>query len=363
MPERNIAADDDGRRLDRVLRAAFPDVPPGAIAAAIRKRRIRLDGLACAVNTRVQQGQVLTYPDWTHTGESRNTPDGARGSTVRREGETILIGPRRIPIVSRSDHWIAINKPAGLASYGAGGIDGDLRELAAREGWWRESLSFRPGPVHRLDFGTSGVQLFSLSADGARILTEAFRRRRTYKLYLALVSGAVVAPMAIDRRLAYDRAGRIALVERNDSPAVGFRSAVTQVTPVAVAPNGRTTLVLARPESGRTHQIRAHLSSAGHPLVGDRKYAGPSWSEIGVSRGYAPGDIAGELFILHALALAIEGDGLMIDRSLLLTAPLAPDARRIVHDAAGDPESVTAAVHDYLTATCTACPANATIRV
>lgn len=369
MPERNIAADDDGRRLDRVLRAAFPKVPPGAIAAAIRKGRVRLDGNTCAGNTRVQLGQTLGYPDWQDTGETDRGSRRDTGTvpsdfrTTRLDGETIVVGSLRIPIVARTEHWIAINKPAGLASYGTGGIDGNLRELAAREGWWRESLSFRPGPVHRLDFGTSGIQLFSLSADGARVLTEAFRRRRTFKLYLAAVAGAVEAPVTIDRRLAYDRTRRTALVEGDSGPAVGFRSAVTRVTPLAVSPDGGASLVLAKPESGRTHQIRAHLAASGHPLVGDRKYGGPSWSDFGIRRGYAPGDLAGEIFILHALALAVEGDGRNVADPLFLTAPLSPEARKIVVAIVGDPHRFNETVRQYLASTCTACPPIDTIRV
>lgn len=371
MPDRNIAVDDAGRRLDRILRSAFPNVPPGAIAAAIRKGRVRLDGVRCAGNTRVTQGQTLSYPQWRDTGEvtrrrphglpsGKSAPSGVRCG-ARLESDGFVVADRRIPILDRTEHWIAINKPAGMPSYGTGGIDSDLRTLAAQEGWWRESLSFRPGPVHRLDFATSGVQLFSLSADGARILTEKFRRRRTYKLYLALASGTPPESQTIERRLAYDRSTRTALVERDGTDTVGFRSARTRVIPVAGAPDGSGNLLLAIPESGRTHQVRAHLAAIGHPLPGDRKYGGPGWAEIGIPRGYAPAGVAGELFLLHALALVVEGDGPVIGDAIFLSAPLPPEARKIVHRIFGDPADLATNIGDFLARSCTMCPPDATI--
>lgn len=369
MPDRSIAADDDGRRLDRVLRTAFPNVPPGAIAAAIRKGAVRLDGRRCSSATRVKLGETVTYPQWRDTGEStvpsahQPRHDGARNRAVYlRDGEIVARG-WRAPILQRSDHWIAINKPAGVASYGADGVDNDLRALAAREGWWRESMSFRPGPVHRLDFATSGAQLFSLTAEGARALTEQFRRRRTFKLYLALAAGVLEKPIEIDRRLTYDRATRTALVEGEGRATVGFRSALTRVTPIARSQKGNASLLLAVPESGRTHQVRAHLASIGHPLLADRKYGGPAWSEVDLSSGYAPPGISGELFVLHALVLAVGADGTIIEEPLLVNATLSPDARAIVGHLFGDLDSYTAAITAHLAEACTVCRSGATIRL
>ncbi len=379
MREERVALDDNGRRLDRVLRKAYPSVPPGAIAGAVRRGEIRLNGKRTQNDTRVTTGDRITVPDWERSGrdESRTRRDGAPSrrdrsasrrdeSRSRRDGaaryhpddtssgvlrdDRIVSGEWSIPILERSDDWIALNKPAGLSSHGEGGLDGILRAVAAREGWWSESLSFRPGPVHRLDRNTSGLQLFSLSAEGARNLTGQIRRRSGSKIYLALVSGHLPRRELCDRRLAYDRSRRTAIAEPETAPGSDpalrrfrFSTARTHFFPLAFSGDREAGRVAAVPETGRTHQIRAHAAELGIPLLGDTKYGGPGSDDHG--------------YILHALLFATHDPG------HVWTAPLASSTYGILRTRFGDLSGIEQRLREILPVVCTGCPGNITLTV
>lgn len=361
MSEAVITEDDAGRRLDRVLRNAFPGVPPGAIAGAIRRGQVRIDGAKAAPDTRVAAGQRLELPAWTDTGREPRERDTAFRSRPKRMDDEIHAGPWTVPILERTTDWLALNKPAGIAAHGSAALDGVVRTVASDEGWWQESLSFRPGPVHRLDRNTSGVQLFALSAEGARVLTEEIRRRRLYKLYLTLVGGAVARSFTCERRLGYDRMRGVAVVEGTDearerSRTLRLASARTSFHPIAVSADRRWSLILARPETGRTHQVRAHLSAEGHPLVADVKYGGAPWRDI-LPESRAARDRF-EHFFLHALVLA----GATPDEAHhTWTAPLPSGIFRIVRQLFGDPAGLELRIREIVAAHCPECSQGSTI--
>ena len=262
----------------------------------------------------------------------------------------IVSGEWSVPILERSDDWIALNKPQGLASHGEGGLDEIVRVVAREAGWWSDSLSFRPGPVHRLDRNTSGVQLFSLSTAGAQNLTEQLRRRTVSKIYLALVSGYLPRRAEVDRRLAYNRTGRTAVVEPQDGPAgdpalrrLRFSSARTHFFPLGFTADQRTGLVAAVPETGRTHQIRCHAAALGIPLLGDTKYGGP------------PSD--DHDYVLHAVLFATRAP------AHVWTAPLASSTYGLLRTRFGDLTAIEHRLNELIPLACTGCPAGATIRV
>ena len=363
MAELQVATDDDGRRVDRVLRNGFPGVPPGAIAGAIRRGEVRLNDRKVRGDVRVREGDRLSVPDWSNTGRSRRRPPDRAPSPrhsgpppVRVQDGAIHAGDWRIGIVDRSDDWLVLNKPPGLPVHGNEALDDMVRRAAAAQGWWRDSLSFRPGPVHRLDAGTSGVQLFSLSTEGARTLTEELRHRRVTKMYLAVVAGSIPRRMEIDRRLAYDRQRRRAVVEPTTGrpPALRFASARTSVIPVTTTADGSASLVAAFPRTGRTHQIRAHLAAEGLPLIGDESYDGPAWNTVAGSRERLA---ERKRMMLHALFIAFE------QPQVAWTAPLQPGDFRMVRELFGDPAGIVRRLEEVATAACTACGRAATIHL
>ena len=160
------------------------------------------------------------------------------------------------------------------------------------------SLSFRPGPVHRLDSGTSGLVFFAVSLAGARVLSELLRDRACEKTYLALLQGDLEGPQTWEDTLTRDQELRLTVADPE-----GDLSAA-QAAPLLR--RGGLTLARVRLETGRTHQIRAQASLRGHPLLGDTRYGGrPD------SGGY----------VLHAARFRLP-DGSSISKRLLFTAPL-----------------------------------------
>ena len=156
-------------------------------------------------------------------------------------------------------------------------------------------VSFRPGPVHRLDRNTTGLVVFSASLRGAQEMSKALRRHRVRKLYAAVLSGVVEGEERWDNRIARDRVAHRSSAApgsggetRGSNTVSRGQDALTIINPIATVQNA--TLVVAQIITGRTHQIRAHAAENGTPLLGDRKYGGPAF----------PGG-----YILHAGALAI----------------------------------------------------------
>ena len=178
-------------------------------------------------------------------------------------------------IVFSDDRLAVIDKPAGLVVHPAPGHHGEtlvsvLGELLGG------GESERPGIVHRLDRDTSGLMLVARDDEAHRRLAALIKRHDVERTYLALVEGAVRsrtgtidAPLGRDHRAPEKRAvhGR------------GARSARTHFTVVEMLP--ADTLVEARLETGRTHQIRAHFAAIGHPIAGDERYGGSSRHGLG----------------------------------------------------------------------------------
>jgi tRNA pseudouridine65 synthase len=158
-----------------------------------------------------------------------------------------------LPILHRDDRLLAIAKPAGMVVHR--GFDNDPITVADVV---RDRIVGAPvHAVHRLDRGTSGVVLFALDPEAARLMQMAFEADRIGKRYLALVRGPMTAACTVDNPVPRVK----------DGPRV---PAVTDVEPLAHV--GRWSLVEARPRTGRLHQIRRHLKHISHPIVGDVRY-------------------------------------------------------------------------------------------
>ncbi len=271
-----VAADDDQRRVDQLLRKAFRDVPPGALARAVRMGDVRINGKRCSNDSRVSQGDIVTVPLW----HRRQAPPRIERVQIR-DGAIHLPNRLVVPILSRDADILALNKPAGIATHGPRELDEVVRAAARQEQWCEESVSFRPGPVHRLDRGTSGVQLFALSRGGAQLVTEQITARKSCKFYIAIVTGRVRTTVMVDTPMTYNR-------EKQRAAVPGATTARTRIFPLATAGSGAVSLVGVYPETGRRHQIRAHCAHIGHPLVGDHTY----------------GSTEAHAFFLHALVLS-----------------------------------------------------------
>ncbi|MGC9530370.1 MAG: RluA family pseudouridine synthase [Candidatus Bipolaricaulaceae bacterium] len=239
-----VGAADGGQRVDQWV-ARRLGVPRTRARALVTAGLVRVDGRAAAPARRLRPGQLVTVV----------SPPPVTGPCPE------------IPILYADEAIAVVDKPAGLAVHPAGSTGGPtvVGCLAAELGLAGGSPG-RPGVVHRLDALTSGVLLLARADDAYRGLVTQFRHRQVRKDYLAVVDGAVeVAEGEVRGRLARDRRRPW----RVEVSAMG-KDAATTFWLVKAA--GRQTLLLVRPHTGRTHQIRVHLAAAGFPVVGDPLY-------------------------------------------------------------------------------------------
>ncbi|GHU04608.1 RNA pseudouridine synthase [Spirochaetia bacterium] len=252
------AADDSGRRLDRILRKALPGLPLSALHRLLRQGKVLVDGRRAKAGELIQAGAEIRLPDISDIHKQ-----GADSGGQKRENERALP-----PILFEGDGLLIINKPVGMAVHGPGRRPESLDTLVQSYLKTRipASLSFKPGPLHRLDKPTSGIIVFSTSLEGARRFSALLREGRVKKTYLALLQGQITGGEVWEDTLARDHELQKSFVDNSGSRAL------TRISPLAQAPG--FTLVRAEIETGRTHQIRAQAAAHGHPLAGDRKYGG-----------------------------------------------------------------------------------------
>ncbi|OHD11595.1 MAG: hypothetical protein A2Z96_02120 [Spirochaetes bacterium GWB1_48_6] len=267
--EYTAGLDDAPKRLDRLSLQLLPSIPRGGILKALRTGRIKLNGKKSSGEDRVQAGDILSFDTrlW-HEGRQL-TPKNTQNTTP----ETPL-NPRWI--LFQNQDILVLNKPRGWDSQGENSLDTLVKEYLGT----KSSLSFRPGPLHRLDTNTSGILCFSASLSGAQNFSRMLQEGAMTKYYLALVKGSLTEPRILE-----------SLLERNHKTRVTTSSPQGKASRTTLLPLIRApgyTLVLCKLDTGRTHQIRAQAAEAGFPLAGDGRYGG----------GTFPGG-----FVLHAWTL------------------------------------------------------------
>ena len=305
------AGDDDGRRLDRILRKALRDLPLSAIHRLLRKGTVLVDGKTASADTRIGTGQIITIPEYNH-GVTRRKEEKSNQNSVKLRGEKFELPE----ILYEGEGLLILNKPAGLAVHGRGSLEDMVLDYLKPK--LPPSLSFRPGPLHRLDKPSSGAIVFSTNLRGARFFSALMRQRKIKKSYLALVEGVIKKDEVWQDELARDQ--DLKKTFTNDSKGRlregETKTALTRVSPLAgnsACLQAGSTLILAEIETGRTHQIRAQAAARGHPLLGDKKYGGKPF----------PG---GGGFLLHAWRMECN---YWAPVPCLIEAPLPDDFRRL----------------------------------
>jgi 23S rRNA pseudouridine1911/1915/1917 synthase len=300
-----VEAEYDGVRLDNFLTSLLPDQSRSNVQRLIKDGHVSGPSSALRASTPVRAGQTYTI----------DIPPPAAS----------IPEPEALPlrIIYQDQHVVVLDKPAGMVVHPAAGHTGGtlvnalLHHVKDLSGIGGEK---RPGIVHRLDRGTSGVMVVAKTDRAHQELSRQFSDREIDKEYIALVWGVVQAGRRIDAPIGRDPGDR----QKMSTRARRARSAVTRVT-FARHYKGVSLLKVAI-ATGRTHQIRVHLSTIGHPIVGDATYGGvhrrTAANLRAVQRLERP--------FLHSARLAFThpADG----RRVEFDSPLPPDLQAVLED-------------------------------
>lgn len=299
-----VDGEEAGMRLDRWFKAHFPGLGFGQLQKLLRSGQVRVDGGRVKTDTRLSPGQVVRVPPLSvDRGGIPLTP-----RTIRDQGDGDLLA--RMLLYEDSKAYV-LNKPAGLAVQGGSGVS---RHIDGMLEAWRNKKGEKPRLVHRLDRETSGVLVVARTRSAAVRLTQAFRERKTRKVYWALVKGVPKHREGkISTWLVKEQTpdGDRIRVARHGEP--GADHAVSYYRVVDTVAQDLAWLEM-EPHTGRTHQLRVHAAYLGCPIIGDPKYfeADQNWQ--------LPGGIQNRLH-LHARRISIpHPEGGTID----VTAPLPP---------------------------------------
>lgn len=312
MQEFQIGPGEAGQRLDKYLRKLFPEAGSGLLYKQLRKKNIVLN------RGRASGSELLCPGDSVQCFFSEETIAKLQGRSGSRTKEKLPIaeelesnsdgsakdseaeykkafhGIKNVQILYEDEHVILLNKPLGILTQKADKNDLTLNEwligyLCDRGIVTPASLAmFRPSVCNRLDRNTSGIVLCGKTLAGAQALSECLKHRYLQKYYLAICHGRIESEQTVDGYLIKDTVGNKVKIFTKEydgaskeaawKPSASAEHIVTKYYPLSVQKD--YTLLKVELITGKTHQIRAHLASLGHPLFGDPKYSEPTFLKM-----------------------------------------------------------------------------------
>jgi 23S rRNA pseudouridine1911/1915/1917 synthase len=309
-----------GSRLDQWLASQLPEVSRVRVQQLIEQNKILVNGSVPKASLRLRGGEEIVI-----TGAVELPP--------------LKAFPEDIPldVVYEDESLAVINKPAGMSVHaGSGKDDAGSRGTMVNALLHRfKQLSqaggeLRPGIVHRLDKETSGLVIVAKSDLAHRKLAEQFSRREIRKTYIALVHGWMKQPAGtIMAAISRDPVRRARMTTKSGANNKPGRDAIThwKVSKQIDGPRGKFSLLEVRIETGRTHQIRVHLASIGHPVAGDTLYGAPRPESYG---GTVIGVASMRRNFLHAFELQFRHP--ISNRPLSFQQPLPAELTEFLHE-------------------------------
>ncbi|MFO1264837.1 MAG: RluA family pseudouridine synthase [Rhodoferax sp.] len=307
-----------GQRLDNFLMRQLKGVPKTHVYRIIRSGEVRVNKGRAQADTRLELGDEVRLPP---VRVSERATEKAQAMAERG-----TIAPARdFAVLFEDEAFLAIDKPAGVAVHGGSGVSfGVIEQLRMA----RPDAKFLE-LVHRLDRETSGILLVAKKRSALKNLQDQFRERETGKTYLALVKGVwpakrKVLDKPLHKYLLPDGERRVKVVAKDDPdgmPSLTLVKVRACTDAAAAAPTdatGGVSLLEVTIKTGRTHQIRVHLASEGHPIVGDDKYGDFELNKL-LARGDAKAPVLKRMF-LHAWRLQCAHP--VTGKGMVLQAPL-----------------------------------------
>jgi 23S rRNA pseudouridine955/2504/2580 synthase len=264
MREITIGPNDSGQRMDKFLLKAVPSLPQSLIYKYLRTKRIKCNGKRCENSSRLQVGdkiQLFIADEFFLDADDRRA---------------FLAASDALNILYEDNNILLLNKPVGLvvhedSSNSADTLINRVQHYLFNKGEYlpESENSFAPALCNRIDRNTQGIVIAAKNAEALRILNQKIKDRKVHKFYLCIVHGRLSKKQdTLSAFLRKDSSSN--QVQVFDQQHSGCKTILTKYRVLQV--RGRFSLVEVELLTGRTHQIRAHFSHIGHPLLGDGKY-------------------------------------------------------------------------------------------